>query len=495
MPINVVADAAGAHLTAKGSVANAEALTGVGVDLAGTIPDLAALSSLAGQPLPGLQAVTFQARLADAQGGLRKGAALSGIAFASSAGDVKGDATVGFGLPLTVNAKLVSSRIDADAFSSAAGKPLPDAGGAPTETTTPGALKSPATPDAAQTRAGRGRIFSDQPIPFGLLQLVNANVAMQVADLHLGGRDTRNLVVHVNLLDGRLRIDPLSADLPTGHMDGTISADASQKNTPVAVVLRAPGLATRTLLAMLGAPDIVSGNLEVYADLHGAGETPHAIAASLDGTLGVVLANGSVDNRLLSGLIGPLLEKANIPNVLNRGGVSDIRCFAARMEAQHGVATFRTLALSSSLLTIDGGGSVNLGDETLALHLRPQARFGGTGLIIPLRVTGAIRSPAVALDPIGTAEANAGTVAGALSGGGNPLGALGALPWRRTRQWQRRGCLRRAGRRGARATGSCRCRRVPCPAAGTWFRRQPQAAECRRPAASVHPLSRRPSWR
>ena len=46
-----------------------------------------------------------------------------------------------------------------------------------------------------------------------------------------------------------------------------------------------------------------------------------------------------------------------------------------------GVGTLRTLALSSTLLTLDGGGSVNLGEETLALHLRPQARIGGTGLM------------------------------------------------------------------------------------------------------------------
>ena len=96
--------------------------------------------------------------------------------------------------------------------------------------------------------------------------------------------------------------------------------------------------------------------------------------------------------------LGPVLEKANIPDLLNRGGTSEIRCFALRMDAQRGVGTLRTLALSSTLLTLDGGGSVNLGEETLALHLRPQARIGGTGLILPLRVTGPIRSPGVAMD-------------------------------------------------------------------------------------------------
>lgn len=426
VPIDAVADAAGAHFTAKGSVADPKALSGVAVDLAANIPDLAALSPLAGRPLPALKTVAFQGKLTDAGGSLSKGAALSGLTLTSSAGDLKGEAAIGFGMPFSVTAKLTSDRIDADAFSSAAGTPLPDASGKPTQSPSPQPPNQPAPNQPKEARRG-SRIFSDQPIPFGLLQLVNADVAAQVGDLHAGGRDTKNIQVHLVLQDGRLRVDPLKADLPTGHMDGSLSADASQKAPPVAIVLRAPGLALRTLLAMIGEPDIASGNLEVYADVHGAGESPHAIAASLDGTIGLALANGSIDNRLLGELVGPLLEKANVPNVLQRGGISDVHCFAAKLDAQHGVGTFRTLALSSSLLTIDGGGTVNLGDETLALHLRPQARVGGTGLIIPLRVTGAIRSPGVALDPIGTAEANAGTVAGAVLGGATPLGLLGGV--------------------------------------------------------------------
>ena len=68
------------------------------------------------------------------------------------------------------------------------------------------------------------------------------------------------------------------------------------------------------------------------------------------------------------------------------------------------------LLLNSSVLTMDGGGSVNLGDETLALRLRPQGRVAGTVIVVPLQVTGPIRSPAVKVNAVGTAEANAVTV-------------------------------------------------------------------------------------
>ena len=77
---------------------------------------------------------------------------------------------------------------------------------------------------------------------------------------------------------------------------------------------------------------------------------------------------------------------------------------------------------------MDGGGSINLGTETLDLRVRPQARVAGTSLVVPMRVTGPFRSPAAAPDPAAAVAANAGTVAGAVLGNATPLGLMaGAL--------------------------------------------------------------------
>ena len=43
-----------------------------------------------------------------------------------------------------------------------------------------------------------------------------------------------------------------------------------------------------------------------------------------------------------------------------------MKCFGLRMEARHGIAAINPLALSSSLLTMTGAGTINLGDETLS---------------------------------------------------------------------------------------------------------------------------------
>jgi hypothetical protein len=74
-----------------------------------------------------------------------------------------------------------------------------------------------------------------------------------------------------------------------------------------------------------------------------------------------------------------------------------------------------------------GAGTVNLGSETVAMALRPQARVAGTGLVIPVAVSGPIRDPTVKVNDLGAAEANAGTVAGVVLGNATPLGIVGGL--------------------------------------------------------------------
>jgi uncharacterized protein involved in outer membrane biogenesis len=331
---------------------------------------------------------------------------------------VKGSAMVGADGRPSVKVDVKSSLIDADRLLTALRKSRAapaSAGGAPA-----------GTPQSAPTASGR--LFPDTPIPFDLLRSADADLTLNVAELKSGGASYRAITLHVALLNGQLHLDPFSADLPEGHIDASFTADASKPATPVALRLRAPAIALQPLLAAMGQPGYATGKAEVYVDLRGAGATPHAIAAGLDGSFGVATANATVDNRLLGSTLGAILRDVSLLDLVHRGGSSQVECFAARIDANHGIGTLRTLLLSSSLLTMDGDGSMNLGAETLDLHVRPRGRVGGTGVVVPLRVTGSFRSPSAAPDPAAAVTANAGTVAGAVLGTTTPLGMIaGAL--------------------------------------------------------------------
>ncbi|MBN9562006.1 MAG: AsmA family protein [Alphaproteobacteria bacterium] len=423
-PVDVALISGAARLSAKGGIADARKLSGIDLALAAHVPDLSAYASLARRPLPALRDVDFQGRLSEGQGGLAKSAVLRGAKLTLPQGDLAGDVTLAYGGRPSLQATLAAQRIDADALLAALAGPTPGptqgAGAPPTPSTPP--AKPPAAPQETS-----GRLFSDKPLPFASLRAADADVRLKIGTLHTGGVDYRDIAGHLTLAAGKLSVDPFGGQLPAGRLEGRLTADGSQANPPVSLVLRGPGLQLGPLMVLLGLPAEARGAVDIDADLRGTGQSPHALAASADGHVGVALVNGEIENRLLSATLGQVLQHARLPDLTARPGVTPVRCFALRLDAQHGVANVKALLLDTNLFYLEGSGSLNLGEETLALRLRPLARLGGTGVIVPLKVQGPFRNPKVEVDAAGAASEAAGIAAQAAR---NPqlgiiIGALG----------------------------------------------------------------------
>ena len=213
----------------------------------------------------------------------------------------------------------------------------------------------------------------------------------------------------IYLQDGKLRIDPASLQGPGGAIQARLNVDSSANPPSVALWAAAPGLAAGNLLATFGAPAGTSGTIDLNLDLHATGNTPQALAATLDGYAGLAVVDGEIENRWLAALLAETLRAANLP--LDPGGVSQVRCGALRADAARGEVRLTALSLDTSKLKLDGDGSLNLGNETIDLHLHPQLRLG-TLLSVPVRVSGAMRAPKVALDPGALAPGRIGIIIG-----------------------------------------------------------------------------------
>ncbi len=335
-----------------------------------------------------------KATVAPASGGFRDGLALKGLKVTGPDGDVAGDATLTYARRRSLTATLTAGRIDLDAIQAAFNQTHEPAPAPAPESAAPSpAAATSSSPAPKPERRQSGRIFSDKPIAFQRLQDADADVRLAIGTLRTGGEDYRKIDTHVVLAHGKLSVDPLSADLPQGHLDGTLSIDASQADPPVHLHLHAPGLALKPLLVALRQPPVATGNVEIYADLESAGTTPHALASALDGSLGIAIPGGTIDNRIVGSILGRVMNDINALDLVGRGGSSELRCFGARLHAKQGVVAIEALTLNSGLITVTGDGSANLGNETLDLVLRPQARIGGATVVVPVRITGAMRNP------------------------------------------------------------------------------------------------------
>ncbi len=156
-------------------------------------------------------------------------------------------------------------------------------------------------------------------------------------------------------------------------------------------MLHAPSVALAPLLTALHLPPLASGTGSLDADLRSAGATAHGLAASLNGTAALHAQDGAIDASLLSVLLDGARLPIRLPSAPAR-----LRCLAVGAAAHSGVLDLAPLVVDADRLRIDGVGTVDLGQETLALQLRPLLR-AGPGLVVPVRVEGPWRMPKVVL--------------------------------------------------------------------------------------------------
>ena len=446
-PIELAAEAQGATLAVKGSIAVPARLSGIDLAVTGRIPDLSFLARLAGTPLPALRPVTLDARVADRPG--TPGFAIRGLAVTAPEADVSGELVVGLGPRPALQATLSSRRIDLGAVLAALPPPaavppagdsfpdlsLPDFSPAelspanlpPAGPVLPAAPPPPPLPPPVPKHPGR--LIPDGKLPFAALDAADADLRLSVAELRVGGATYRDLSGRLSLQDGRLALDPVSGELPGGRLDFKLSIDARAVPPPVALTLHAPGLALKPLLAALHLPGEIAGIAEIEADLRSTGDTPKALAAGLGGRLGLAMTDGELDNRLLGSLAGLVLTGTQIPAAvlgLDRPGSTRIRCLALRADADGGLAAVSTAVLDTSRLLVYGAGTVNLRDEGIALRLRPMLK-AGISVVMPVRVGGTFAAPKISSDSAANVSAVAGLVAGLGLARGTPLGPLASV--------------------------------------------------------------------
>ncbi len=396
-PVDARIEAPGLIASATGTLAATGAAE---LQLAVQSPDLGAAGTQAGVRLPAFRALNATAGLSLSP----ESVILNAFHLASAQGDLAGALMFSNAGRLFLSGVLMSDALDLDAL-------MP-----------PPIASTPVAPTpVAPTRPAPGTIAPapapDTKLPLAPLRAADADLHLTIGSLRLGGATYQTVQAHALLQNGSLRVDPLSTAIGPATARATLQIDAA---TPPALnlTIAAPGLPFGAVLALAGTPSDSPGTIDIHADLSGSGDTLRAVAATLTGHAGLALVGGQIDNELLERLAAGALRTANIP--LEAGGNTTLRCVAIRADAAAGVIQLGTLTLDTSKLDLDGSGTVNLADETLDLHLRPQLRLGG-GLSIPLRVRGTLAAPKVTLDPGAIASGRVGI----LLGGGTPPDTCG----------------------------------------------------------------------
>jgi AsmA protein len=379
----------------NGAIASPETLAGAALAVNASIPDLSLLDALANQQFPEWKNIVAQTTLIDPGGlGLRNAAGLDGLTMTMDNAAFGGDASLYFGAQPRLQMALKFSSVNIDAL--AAGMPPHAAASSPPASAEPGTNPLP-----------------DLLLPIQALKSSSADLQLSADTVIWNHATYTALQGHAVLANGVLTLNPVTGQLPGGSLSASATLDSTVNPAVETLKIDAPALALSPFLNAFGLPDTAQGTVQAQLSATGTGDGLRAIAASLDGQLGLALVNGVVDGSVMDELFGTVLRTVGLPErLVGAQGPVAVRCMALRVDATNGLGAIRALTLDSSRLLLQGGGSVNFGDQTLAIVLRPQLQFIGTQVGVPVMIGGTFEAPTTGVAPLSTLKSAAQTAVG-----------------------------------------------------------------------------------
>ena len=156
--------------------------------------------------------------------------------------------------------------------------------------------------------------------------------------------------------------------------------------------------------------------------LAGLGNTPRALAGSLDGHAKVLVTGGTMNKQAMIDEFGEGVTVLTSILFANKDNVV-VNCMVADYALASGLATTQVGVLDTEISTVTYDGDINLKTEELDLDVTPQGSVAGTVSIgIPVAVGGTFASPSFGIQG---EKLLLGVGLGLLTGGAAP--ALGAL--------------------------------------------------------------------
>lgn len=259
------------------------------------------------------------------------------------------------------------------------------------------------------------RVIPDLPIDLSGLRGVEARIALEVGELATGGPVLREVVLPVELGNGRLVAGPIRAGLAGGRLAGRFEADAGQPQPALTLALELRGVAIAALQRAFGQEPTLEAPLDLDLELAGRGASLSALLAGAEGELTAAVGGGRIRALALDRITGGVREVGRV--LLSQGGEGwvELRCAAFDLPVRAGLAEFRVAVAETARARVTAEGRIDLGSERLDLTLVPRSRGATLNLAVPVRLRGTFAAPEIALDQREAARRAALGLLGALA--------------------------------------------------------------------------------
>jgi AsmA protein len=254
----------------------------------------------------------------------------------------------------------------------------------------------------------------DIEIPVDMIRTLNANGKFRIERASLSGLEFTNVQLGLAGADGRLRLNPVSAELYDGTYMGDVRIDASTDIPALSVNERISGVNLASLAKSMFEQDNITGQINGSFVLAGKGRSVAAIRQDLDGTMSFELADGAwegVDiwHQMRTARATFKQETPPEPKLPAR---TEFTSMKASGQVTDGIFQNNDLQAELPFLQLSGKGMVDLNAAQINYSLqarvleKPEFMDDATAaeirdftkIVIPLKITGPLSKPSIQPD-------------------------------------------------------------------------------------------------
>lgn len=209
----------------------------------------------------------------------------------------------------------------------------------------------------------------EQPLDLSALRTLNLDGSLRIGALKVANVKSSQVRVDVKAHKGLVNLNPLSANLYQGSMNGSLSVNAQNTTPSFTINQKLNGIAIAPLMKDAADMDLAEGKGNIALDLTTQGNTVSALKQALNGSVSVNLANGAIKginlNKLVQGIQNLGKDTRAQTLGVDKSEKTEFSEFKASFKVRNGVAHNDDLDVRSTVLRLSGNGDIDVGHDTM----------------------------------------------------------------------------------------------------------------------------------
>jgi AsmA protein len=234
---------------------------------------------------------------------------------------------------------------------------------------------------SAPAKTGPAGKQADAPIDLAWLKPLQMQGSVKVGQLVVSRIKAANVRVGVQAAGGRLALEPITAALYQGTLQGDVVVNAN--DNAYTIKQRLSGVSIGPLLRDAAQKDLLEGRGNVDLNVRTTGTSADALKRALNGTASMALKDGALKGINLAEALRKakaVLGSQSASEQLAKGGEqTDFSDLTASFRIQNGIAHNEDLSLRSPFLRVAGSGDVNIPAASLDYSVKASLVNTSTG--------------------------------------------------------------------------------------------------------------------